>query len=350
MKRKKHILQLGPFPPPYGGVQTNMLAIRDEVLRNGCECSIISIVNSERTGGEKNVYHPRNPAELLRLLFSLKYDVLHIHIGGNLPPRVLALILTCATAARGKSVMTLHSGGYAVESVKTARFWTPQGFIFRQLTKIIVVNELMTEMFGKFGVKLENIKLIRPFALGKPDENIEIPQKFKEFWNNHKKVLLAVSGLETHYDLPSQINALEKVRRKFPGAGLVIVGAGSLEKDLRALIRSKPYAEHVLLAGDTKREVVLHLIEKCDVLLRTTIFDGDAISIREAIYLGTPVIATDNGMRPESVRLVPMQNAAALETAIEEQLKSGKKPEDSGADGRENIKAVLNLYEELMRK
>jgi len=350
MNRKKHILQLGPFPPPYGGVQTNMFAIRDELLENGDECSIISIVNSERTGDEKDVYHPRNPLELARLLFALKYDVLHIHIGGNLPPRVLALVLTGATAARGKSVMTLHSGGYAVEKIKTAHFLTAQGFIFRRLAKIIVVNELMTEMFVKFGVEPENIKLIPPFALSKPNKRVEIPKKFLDFWRAHKKVLLAVSALETHYDLPLQINALERVREKFPDTGLIILGSGGAEKDLRSLIASKHYAEHVFLAGETTREVVLHLIERSDVLLRTTIFDGDAISIREAIFLGTPVVATDNGMRPETVRLIPMRDGAALETAIEELLSSGEKPEISAADGSENIKAVLDVYEEIMRK
>lgn len=350
MKRKKHILLLGPVPPPYGGVQTNMFAIRAELLENGYECSIISIVNSERKNDEKDIYHPRNPRELIRLLFAIKYDVLHIHIGGNLPPRVLALIRICAFLARGKSVLTLHSGGYAVEKIKTARFFSPQGFIFRRLKKIIVVNQLMREMFVKFGVAPENVKLILPFALARPDENVKIPEKFLEFWRAHKKVLLSVSALETHYDLPLQINALENVRRKFPDTGLLIFGAGAAENDLRSLVESKSYAEHILLAGETTREVVLHLIEKCDVLLRTTIFDGDAISIREAIFLGTPVVATDNGMRPETVRLIPMHDGAALEAAIEQLLHSGKKNEISDADGKENIKAVLNLYEEIMRK
>lgn len=350
MKRKKHILLLGPVPPPYGGVQTNMFAIRSALLENDYECSIISIVNSESESDEKNIYHPRNPLELIRLLFALKYDVLHIHIGGNLPPRVLALIRICALAAGGKSVLTLHSGGYAVEKIKTARFFSPQGFVFRRLTKIIIVNELMREMFVKFGVKPENIKLILPFVLSRPDETVEIPERFQEFWRAHKKVLLCVSALETHYDLPLQINALERVREKFPDAGLIIIGAGAAEKDLRALIASKSYAEHILLAGETTRAVVLRLIEKCDILLRTTIFDGDAISIREAIFLGTPVVATDNGMRPESVRLIPMRDGAALETAIEELLHSGKKNEISDADGAANIKAVLNLYEEILRK
>jgi glycosyltransferase involved in cell wall biosynthesis len=350
--KKMHVLQLGPFPPPHGGVQTNILAIRDELLRNGYECSIIAITRSEKIINEKNVYHPRGARELLRLLFILKYDVLHLHIGGNLPLRVLGLILTCAQIARGKCVMTFHSGGYAVEAVKTANLWTREGFLFRQLTKIIVVNELMVEMFQKFGVNTKNIKLIRPFALSKPDESVEIPSRFQKFMNDHKKILLAVSGLEADYDLPLQINGLGLIRQEIPDVGLVIVGAGSLEKELRALISTKPYAKHILLAGDTNHEVVLHLIEKCDILLRTTIFDGDAISIREAIYLGTPVIATDNGMRPEGVNLIPTRSSIKtfVEKVVDVLSKKVERKSVEKDSGRENIAAVLNIYKELAQK
>ena len=348
-----HILQLGPYPPPHGGVQTNILDIREELLRNGFECSIIAITRSEKIIKEKNVYHPRRPTELLRLLYTLKYDVLHLHVGGNLPLRVLGLMLACAEIARGKCVLTFHSGGYAVETVKTANPRTIEGLIFRQLTKIIVVNELMIEMFEKFGVESKKIKLIRPFVLSKPDDNVKVPAKFQEFWNEHQKVLLAVSGLETAYNLPLQINGLEQVRQKIPDAGLVIVGAGSLEQDLRALIASKHYSKHILLAGDTNHEIVLHLIKKCDVLLRTTTFDGDAISIREAIYLETPVIATDNGMRPEGVNLISADPSIGdfVEKVVEVLSKKAEsKPIAENGHGRENVKAVLDIYQELMHR
>jgi glycosyltransferase involved in cell wall biosynthesis len=53
-------------------------------------------------------------------------------------------------------------------------------------------------------------------------------------------------------------------------------------------------------------------MRNADVMLRTTLFDGDAISVHEALYLGTPVIATDNGMHPEGVRLILNADRNAL--------------------------------------
>ncbi len=70
------------------------------------------------------------------------------------------------------------------------------------------------------------------------------------------------------------------------------------------------YAEHILLCGDVPHAITMAAISQADVMLRTTLFDGDAVSVREALHLGTPVIASDNGMRPDGVHLIPKSNLA----------------------------------------
>lgn len=345
-----HILQLGPYPPPRGGVQKNMLAIQYELLANGHQSSIISITKSTEIGNEENVYHPRSPLELIKLIRKLKYDILHIHIGGDLPMRVQLLIFFCGVLAKGgKALLTFHSGGFtASEKGKKASVFSLLGIAFRRYDQIIVVNKLMVEMFEKFGVKRENIRLIYPFVLNKPKAGVEIPKIFQEFLQNHDKVLITVGGLETDYDLPQQINVMERVLKKFPKTGLIIIGSGSLRQELQNRIDSKPYSNHILLAGDTSGDAVLHLIEKADLMLRTTIFDGDAISIREALFLGTPVVATDNNMRPSGLNLIPIQNIDALENAIHHELQTPTLPSTSNQDGTENIRNVVKLYKETL--
>ena len=92
----------------------------------------------------------------------------------------------------------------------------------------------------------------------------------------------------------------------------MIVGSGSLEADLIESIASKPYRDDVFLAGDVPHPITLHLVNQADILLRTTRFDGDAISIREALFLGTPVIATDNQMRPDGLHLIAIADKPAI--------------------------------------
>lgn len=342
-----HVLQLGPYPPPQGGINRNMLAIRDELFANNHQCSIIATAKSSEITPEPDVYHPRTPRNLIKLLKTLRYDVLHVHVGGEISLRVAAFLAVCAFFGRGKSVLTFHSGGYAVENIKTARYFSRDGAIFRMFRKIIAVNPLMIEMFEKFGVKKERLNLIYPFVLQKPDKTVEIPQKLKEFAERHKPFLLTVCLLEDTYDLFMQIDALEKVLEKLPNAGLLIVGSGSLETELKETIAKKKNSEKILLAGDVEHKITLHLINRADILLRTTKFDGDAIAVREALFLNTPVIATDNKMRPETVYLIPIQDKNALVKKILElsetkQTSTAEKPDDKA-----NIKAVLNLYSEI---
>ncbi len=343
-----HVLQLGPYPPPEGGIHRNMLAIREELLKNGHLCSIIATAKSSKITPEPNVFHPRTPKDLIKLLKDLKYDVLHVHVGGEIPLRVLAFLAVCAFFGRGKSLLTFHSGGYALENVKTANRFSRDASVFRTFSKIIVVNPLMIEMFEKFGVKRKKIHLIYPFVLQNPDKSVEIPQMLKDFAEKHSPFLLAVCLLEDTYDLFMQIDAMEKVLEKLPGAGLMIVGSGSLENDLKQAIAGKKYSERIFLAGDVEHKITLHLIKKADILLRTTKFDGDAIAVREALFLDTPVIATDNGMRPEGVNLIPIEDAESLINKIKEL--SGKKYPSIAekSDDKSNIEAVLNLYNEIV--
>jgi glycosyltransferase involved in cell wall biosynthesis len=187
---------------------------------------------------------------------------------------------------------------------------------------------------------------------------VEIPAHLLEFVEKSRPFLLTVSGLEKEYGIGLQIEALERILEKFPNAGLMILGWGSLEKELRELIASKKYRENILLAGDINHQMALHLIDKADILLRPTYYDGDAISVREALFLQTPVVATDNGMRPPGVNLIPFP--PRIETLVEKIIEllaknSGQKTANNrsvweNANGLENIEAVLDVYERLMKK
>lgn len=344
------VLQLGPVPPPHGGVQANFSAIDERLRERSEESLLISIPRGKRDAGQPNIFHPRSNAETLKLLFTLRPDIIHLHVGGNFTLEWAALILLSAFVPRARQVMTFHSGGFASSAIgQAAAPNSLRGRAVRSLDKIIVVNEEMVVLFQKYGVKKERIILIPPFVLRQPDVKLEIPNALQDFVQKHQPLLLTASWLEPHYDLPLQIKALESIKNKYPNAGLLIAGAGAQENELRKLIAKTDCAEDILLAGDVPHSIVLHLIKRADVLLRTTHFDGDAISVREALHLGTPVIATDTGMRPADVRLIPIGSLPDLTRAIFEQLEKGKLAATPKADGWANIDAVLQIYTDLLQ-
>jgi colanic acid/amylovoran biosynthesis glycosyltransferase len=127
----------------------------------------------------------------------------------------------------------------------------------------------------------------------------------------------------------------------------MIVGDGSIRKEVEAAVAASGYADKIMLSGNVEHAIVLHLIRDADILLRTTLFDGDAISVREAFYLGTPVIATDNGMRPEGVHVIPTSDPAALAKQISTLITAGKQKTSSTAADNTNINKIIDLYRDL---
>jgi len=340
------VLQLGPFPPPHGGIQTNLVAIREYLRSRGIPCGVINLTRHRKPNSDE-VYYPDSAAELLRLLLTLPYDTLHLHIGGNLTMRLLALSLTCCIIPGKKAVLSFHSGGFpSSPRGRALHARTLPAFVLRRFDAVIGINTAIVGWLATLGVAQDRLHHILPYTdVLEPAQSLSI--SLESFYREHDPVLLTVGLLEPEYDLPLQIDTLGKIRERLPGAGLVIIGAGSLEADLRRAIATVAWAEHILLAGDVPHAVTLKATAEAAMLLRTTLYDGDSVSVREALRLGTPVIATDNGMRPANVCLIPVSDAAALERAILEQPSRAGMQNEAVPPSDANLEAVLNVYKRL---
>jgi len=343
------VLQLGPYPPPHGGVQTNLVAIRRCLLEQGIPCEAINLTQFRKPDAD-GVYYPNNAVELMWLLVRLPYDILHLHIGGNLSARLLGLSLLCCWLPGRRAVLTFHSGGYPSSPEGRAtqsRSW--RGFVLRQFDAVIAVNQEIVEFFEKCGVERSRIRMIPPHSMpGSPDGS-SLPPGLQEFFDSHQPLLLTVGLLEPEYDLPLQIELLGAVRQRYPNAGLAIIGSGSLQAQLEAQIKGASYASHIRLCGDVEHGVTLRAIQACGVFLRTTLYDGDSISVREALHLGVPVIATDNGMRPAGVHLIAVSDADGCLNMIDKVLADPPPQEPrSHVTNADNIQAVVQVYRDLL--
>jgi glycogen(starch) synthase len=344
------VLLLGPYPPPHGGVETNLVAIRRFLLKRGVHCAVINITRHRKTE-EDEIYYPKNVIELLGLLVRLDYDILHLHVGGLLSRRVLRLGLVCSSMPGKKTIFTFHSGGYpSMPEARSTSSRSLAGFVLRRFDRLIAVNREIRDFFQRLGITSERIRLIAPHAfLEDGDFDGPLPEPLASFFSRHQPILISAGQLEPEYDLRLQIEALGTLLQSSPNAGLILLGQGTLEEELRKVIQAKALAEHVLLSGDVPHEATMQAISRADLMLRTTLYDGDAISVREALYLGTPVIATDNGMRPNGVRLIPISDVDALQQAIEQMLALPRgKHEQLRVPDESNLVAVLNLYQELL--
>ncbi len=234
------VLQLGPYPPPHGGVQSNLVAIRTFLLKRNIPCAVINTTRHRKAEGDE-VYYPKTSLGVLRLLFRLEYDVIHLHLGGMLTKRLLGLSLVCCLIPRSKAVLTFHSGGYpSSPQGRKAHPASVTGFVFRRFDRLIGVNLAIVEFFHQLGVPADRTRLIHPHSFSNDGSASEpLPETLASFFGSHSPVLISVGLLEPEYDLLLQIAALEKAREKFPNAGLVMIGAGNEVLSVRTEKRSR---------------------------------------------------------------------------------------------------------------
>jgi glycosyltransferase involved in cell wall biosynthesis len=345
------ILQLGPYPPPHGGVQTHVVALVDFLREQGIDCDVVNLTRFRRPS-ENGIYYPSNSFSVMGHLISHTYDIIHLHIGGRIWLRQLGLMLACSVLPNTKCVFTFHSGGYPSSSEgRSAHARTLRAFLLRRFDGLIAVNEEIAQFFRALGVKAQRIHVISPYlgfgatALGQSS----LPAEVSNFFAGHNPVLISVGGLEPEYDVGLQMKALGIIRTRRPQAGLLVVGSGSLDGMIRNEASLFPYAEHILISGDLAHGATLQAVQRSDVMLRTTWYDGDAISVREALHFGVPVIATDNSMRPAGVHLISGRSLDELVRAVEKILTSAPERIPIVPESDRNLKEVLRLYEKLAR-
>jgi glycosyltransferase involved in cell wall biosynthesis len=345
------ILQLGPYPPPHGGVQTHVVALVDFLRQRGMTCDVVNLTRFRRPS-ENGIYYPSNAVGVAGHLFSHSYDIIHLHIGGRIWTRQLALALACFILPNTHCVFTFHSGGYPSSAEgRSANARTLRAFVLRRFDALIAVNEEIAQLFRTLGVDARRIHVISPYlgfdasALGE----CPVPELVSNFLAAHDPVLISVGGLEPEYDVSLQMKALGAIRARHSKAGLLVAGSGSLDEAIRKECSLLPYAEHILLNGDLAHSATMKAMQSSDIMLRTTWYDGDAISVREALHFGVPVIASDNGMRPEGTHLVPARDLAALVTAIEKILSNPPARVPILSESDQNLEEVLRVYQRLAK-
>ena len=156
--------------------------------------------------------------------------------------------------------------------------------------------------------------------------------------------MLAVGGLSKTYQPLEHISLMKRIREQLPKAGMIFIGGGELDDEVRRAELSQP-GRHIEFTGDLPRAETIEVIRRADVFLRLTLWDGDSVSLREAVHLGIPAVATDNGMRPDGVHLVSGIDDDSIPQLVESLAEI--KGDRTVASHDANIRAVVELYGEL---
>ena len=155
--------------------------------------------------------------------------------------------------------------------------------------------------------------------------------------------LLFVGRLRLRKGVEVLLAALEQVRRRQPGARLLIAGDGEHRRRLEHSREARRLGGAVTFLGRCDAARVRRLFAGARALVVPSIYEGLPLVVLEAMDAGLPVIASRVSGIPEAVVdgetgwLVPAENVAALTAALEAALADGDEARRRGAAGRRRL-------------
>ena len=94
------------------------------------------------------------------------------------------------------------------------------------------------------------------------------------------------------------------------------------------------------------------VVSRLDIFARCTYYDGDALSVREALALGVPVVASDTDYRPEGVIKFRIADGQELVRALKHALAHLSEGTTVGSSHAHSngSERISRLYRELIEE
>lgn len=310
------VLFVGPYPPPHGGISVHVWSAHALMRRTGQQSSVLNV---DPRAPESDAYIKISGATgLCRELFRHVIDdwVLSVHTNGE-NPKSWFIALACGVAAQvGQgATLTLHSGGVP-EYLRGNPGWRRHVARFASLLydRVVCVSPEMADAVAELGVSRNNMQITPAFLpIEAPDA--AVPGDIECWMESHSPVISTAMFFRPEYGFELLMRGIARLRNRYPEIGCLVMG-GENRSEAEALVAEMHLGENVIMAGDLNHELCLSLIARSSVFMRPTFRDGDSISVREALALGVPVVASSVAARPAGTIVFETGNVDEMVKAV----------------------------------
>jgi glycogen synthase len=320
--KANRVVQAGFYPPPFAGEPVHVKQLAKLLRDRGLTVEVLNLKRNARPSPEYHSVPGR--AALLWKLFTMadRASILHLHTNGHKRKSwLLILVASLAGRLRGTSLLlTLHSGllpGYVAGFGMITR--TMAGWILGAFARIVCVNSEIRRAIERLGITGDRIVVI-PAFLGVP-KPVELAPPDRELIRDLRPLLVAVAGGEEDPErgLAIVLRAVQQLVAVIPDLGVVLMG-WEVGPKTRPLIDELGLARHAVCLGEVSHDRCLAFMRGADVVVRSTFVDGDAITVREGLAFGVPVVASDTDFRPAGVTLFRKGDVADLVAKLKQVL------------------------------
>lgn len=146
---------------------------------------------------------------------------------------------------------------------------------------------------------------------------------------NPAPVIVSVGRLTYEKGIDVLLRAYASVRRTHPTWSLMVIGDGPLRGQMEALAVQLNVASSVHFRGTISPSSVAEELRRASVFVLASHFEGLPIAVIEAMACGKPVVMTETDgahdliVHPDHGRIVPIDDVAALASALNEMIGLG---------------------------
>lgn len=334
------VTHFGPMPPPYGGVSVFISRLHRRLLQDGHQ-SWVATPGKGRQGGDDRVFRrPSLPRPFGRLdgwyyrWATVPGAIQHWHDSWHGNAHCI-----CSQLRVGKrTVITVHSEievGIHQPCVRPIQRYEKE-IIGCQRVIWVAVSQRIKAGLVQEGVEPDRIHVYPAYLPeAQPPDYLSLPDDLQGFFESHKPTI-AVYGwrFSSHngkdlYGFDESLILTASLKRVYPNIGLVILCPGGRDADhcrreaLEALTRELGLERHVFWSLAPVQNMGAFW-GRCDAYVRPSLTDGDAVSIRECLSIGVPVVASDAVERPASTMTYPLGDRNRLRETAEAAIKRGR--------------------------
>ena len=314
------ILHIGNYPPPLCGWAIHLKLVVDEMRRRGYSCEILKINENREVPSPDYVDVQGGLDYFLKLWrYALRGYRLSMHVNGQSKPGYL-LALAAMIVGRlvfRPSYLTFHGGLSQQFFPRRDSFQLRNAFwlLFALAWKITCNSEDIKQEIVQYGIPAEKITAISAFSsqyLDFEPRSFEAP--VEEFLRSRDPLICSYVSFRPEYELELMREAMQNLRKDYPRAGFIWLGFPGKEMPKAQEYVATWSAEErdsLLLLGNLDHDAFLTVMTRSTIFWRTPACDGVSASVLESLTLGIPVVASDNGRRPQGV--VPYRESDAAD-------------------------------------
>jgi glycosyltransferase involved in cell wall biosynthesis len=357
MQKNNNIKDLaiwGHPPPPFGGMTVHISRLVPKLQENNISYNLYSF--NRQPMENEDIKYANNIKWLWRLISG---NVENVHYIITVRPWVRFIAVLFGQLRKKKIILriggaSLHKG--AIKGSSVTKYISK--YAVRNASAVIGVNDDICRLAIELGAQSNRVHKIPGFIIPKYYSQIQ-SFELQNFINNRWPLiittgLLVKAGQYDMYGVGMSIEMIKSLIIQYPKIGLVIFSqcensnSPSATTNLYYELNSLKLQNSILIVRGTFD--FLPAIELCDVFVRPTLSDGDANSIREALYLGTPVVTSDCVNRPEGVNKFKTGDLYSYIQCIKMTLENMNeiKHKLKKIKSEDNSKAVIEVIKELL--